>query len=101
MFRRFLVVALFAFWMGGFTFYTGVAIPVASDVLGSHRAVGFITQQVTQWLNFAGVFTLLVFAWNTVADWKSASRAERVVLGWALGILIASEAVLLAVHPML
>ncbi len=99
--RRFLVVALFAFWMGGFTFYTGVAIPVASDVLGSHRAAGFITRQVTQWLNLAGGVTLVVLAWNVAADWRVATRMDRRVLVWTLGFLIACEVALLVLHPVL
>jgi hypothetical protein len=99
--RRFLVVALFAFWMGGFTFYTGVAIPVASDVLGSHRAAGFITREVTQWLNLAGVVTLLVLAWNVIADWRAAPPRDRKILGGTLGFMLAAEIALLVLHPLL
>src|SRR4051812_37491119 len=101
MLRRFLVVALFAFWMGGFTFYIGVAIPVASEVLGSHRAAGFITQQVTQWLNLAGVVTLLVLVWNVIADWRAATRTDRRVLVSALTLLVAGEIALLILHPIM
>jgi hypothetical protein len=101
MLRRFLVVALFAFWMGGFTFYTGVAIPVASEILGSHRAAGFITRQVTQWLNLAGVVTLAVLAWNVVADWRAATPRDRKILAGTLAFLVVAEIALLVLHPVL
>src|SRR5689334_8725515 len=52
--RRFIVISAIAFWLGGFTFYAGVAIPTGVEVLGTHKAVGFITQGVTRWLNVAG-----------------------------------------------
>ena len=46
--------------MGGFTFYGGVLISTANQVLGSERDVGFVTQQVTNWLNFIGVLALII-----------------------------------------
>ena len=45
-------------WWGAFTFYAGVVIPVGMRVLGSHTEMGFITQQVTIYVN---VFSLIVF----------------------------------------
>jgi hypothetical protein len=53
--RRFLAFAAVAFWLGGFTFYAGVVIPVGIRVLGGHVRQGFITQQVTQWINVAAL----------------------------------------------
>src|SRR5438128_2634153 len=43
--RRFLAACGLAVWLGGFTFYGAVVIPMGEQVLGSHRPVGFITQQ--------------------------------------------------------
>lgn len=45
------MLATFAAWFGGFTFYTSVVIPIGTDILGSARAQGEITQRVTFWLN--------------------------------------------------
>ena len=72
MIRRYAVLLTFALWMGGFTFYTLIVIPTGGKVLGSERDVGFITQQVTNWLNWIGLLALVVLGWN--------ARAE----GWAL-----------------
>jgi hypothetical protein len=45
-------------WWGAFTFYAGIVVPVGMNVLGSHTEMGFITQQVTIYLN---IFSLLIF----------------------------------------
>jgi hypothetical protein len=65
--RRALVVAALAFWMGGFTFYAVVVVPVGQEVLGSHRRQGFVTRQVTNYLNWAGTVALVILAWDLVA----------------------------------
>jgi hypothetical protein len=100
--RRFLVVAAFALWMGGFTFYSSFAIPAATELLeGGHRAAGFITQRVTQPLNICGVIALVLLLWNMLAGWRVASRTER---GWLVGtwvFLVAGEIALIVLHPML
>ncbi|HWF18058.1 MAG TPA: hypothetical protein VG754_02270 [Verrucomicrobiae bacterium] len=64
LFRRYLILLTIAFWMGGFTFYTGVVIPTGNEVMGGERDVGFITQQVTNWLNTIGVLSLVVLGCN-------------------------------------
>lgn len=81
MLRRYLYVLMFAWWMGGLTFYAVIVIPTAAHVLGKHRDVGFITRQVTLWLNLTGIIPLLVFLWNLVAD-------QRLALGWRRGLFI-------------
>lgn len=68
MIRRYAVLLIFALWMGGFTFYTLVVIPTGGKVLGSERDVGFITQQVTNWLNWLGLLALLILGWNAQAE---------------------------------
>ncbi|HZV37045.1 MAG TPA: hypothetical protein VFB72_20885 [Verrucomicrobiae bacterium] len=62
--RRYAVLLTIAFWMGGFTFYTGVVIPTGNQVMGGERDVGFITQQVTNWLNAIGVIALIILGLN-------------------------------------
>lgn len=51
------IIAL-SFWWGAFTFYAGIVVPVGMKVLGSHTEMGFITQQVTIYIN---VFSLIIF----------------------------------------
>lgn len=52
---------LLSIWWGAFTFYSGVVINVGMQVLGNHTEMGFITQSVTNYLNFIG-FPIFVFA---------------------------------------
>src|SRR5260370_16274673 len=63
--RRVLVLAALMFWQGGFTFYAAVVVPVGQDVLGSHLAQGFITRQVTNYLNLAGGLALGILGWES------------------------------------
>lgn len=67
-FRRFLVLAALMFWQGGFTFYASVVVPVGQEVLGSHQDQGFITRQVTDYLNLAGALCLLPLAWDAAVS---------------------------------
>jgi hypothetical protein len=99
--RRFLVIAAIAFWLGGFTFYAGVAIPMGVEVLGTHRAVGFITQRVTHWLNFAGVVALSIFLANIALGWRASSRVVRRILVISWIAMVAIEVELFIMHPML
>ncbi len=54
---RFACLTALAFWMGGFTFYALVVIPIGNRLLGSIQQ-GLLTQQVTQWMNLIGLLTL-------------------------------------------
>jgi hypothetical protein len=60
--RRYLVLIALMFWQGGFTFYVSVVVPVGTAVLGSALRQGFITRQVTGWLNLAAAIALAVLA---------------------------------------
>jgi len=99
--RRFLVVAALAVWMGGFTFYASFAIPAATELLGGHRAAGFITQRVTQSLNLCGAIALAILLWNLVAGWRVAAARERRWLAGAWAFLLAGEIALFVLHPLL
>jgi hypothetical protein len=75
--RRFLVASGLGLWLGGFTFYSAVVIHVGADVLGDHRPVGFITQEVSNWLNLVGAIVLALLLWNMAASWPTATRRRR------------------------
>lgn len=52
MISRKLAIALLLIWWGAFTFYAGIVVSVGMKVLGSHTEMGFITQEVTNYLNY-------------------------------------------------
>jgi hypothetical protein len=54
------------FWQGGFLFYASVVVPIAQKQLG-HRGQGFITNEVTNFLNLSGAVALGLFAWDLAA----------------------------------
>lgn len=59
---RFLVLAPFIYWVGGFTFYTAVVVPIGTEQLG-RDGQGFITREVTKRINLAAAVSLvLLFA---------------------------------------
>lgn len=99
--RRFLVISAIAFWLGGFTFYSGVAIPMGVEVLGSHLRVGFITQRVTNWLNVAGVIALAIFAWNMALGWRGSGKILRNTLLVTWLLMVAIEIELIVLHPVM
>lgn len=66
---RFLCLVALSVWVGGFTFYSAVVIPVLHESLG-RLETGFVTQRVTNHLNAAG--GVAVVLWWLVA-WVDAS----------------------------
>src|SRR5438128_6369357 len=74
--RRFLVLAALMFWQGGFTFYAAVVVPVGQQELGSHLQQGFITRQVTNYLNLSGAAALVLLAWDVLVS-RDRSKARR------------------------
>ena len=99
--RIFLVVSAIAFWLGGFTFYAGVAVPMGVEVLGGHRAFGFVTERVTNWLNVAGVIALLIFACNTLLSWRTNSKLLRRAMLITLIVMALIEIELIWLHPVM
>lgn len=86
------------FWLGGFTFYAAVVVPIGTEVLGSPAEQGWITQRVTNWLNVAGAVALAGWAWDIAAD--AAPTRLRQGLRWLLWVfLVLMLAVLVALHP--
>src|SRR5437667_11660411 len=90
------LAGLFAlmFWQGGFTFYASVVVPVGQSVLQSHLEQGFITRQVTNYLNLAGAVCLVCLAWDLAAStepstWRRRARwAAWLGMAFALVILV-------------
>jgi hypothetical protein len=99
--RRFAFVAAVAFWIGGFTFYGSVVIPTGIKVLHGHVAQGFITQQVTGWLNLSGAIALPILLWNTKAIWPARGRWARWTLVATWVVMAAVQVELFLLHPAL
>jgi len=98
--RRYLALAGLLFWLGGFTFYAAVVVPIGQEVLGSHFEQGMITRQVTQYLNWSAALALLPLAWDGAAAHDPSSRRRLARwLSWA-GMLL-SLGVLVWLHPRL
>jgi hypothetical protein len=98
--RRMLLLCLLMFWLGGFTFYASVVVPVGTEVLQSAREQGRITQPVTNWLNLSGAVALAVWAWDLAA--QPAPTRGRQVVRWLVWLaLVATLAVLVGLHPAL
>ena len=93
-----LAAGLLAMWLGALAFYAGVVVEVGANVLGSHTEFGFITRQVTIWLNAAGTAVSLIL----LAD-LSIRKGRRLVRGqWFLWLLIGgSQLTLWILHPWL
>lgn len=77
-------------WWGGLTFYSAVVVPIGAQVLDP-TTQGFVTQQVTHWLNGACALALLLTA-RTV--FLTSSRRDRI----AWSVLLVSLLALLWVH---
>jgi hypothetical protein len=99
--RRLLTIGALSLWFGGFTFYSAVVIHVGHHVLGSRTETGFITQQVTHWLNLISIPALLILLWNTASAWPSIPRSIRLTLAATLAIMLFAEVALFIIHPML
>jgi hypothetical protein len=98
--RRFLVLAALMFWLGGFTFYAAVVVPIGQEVLGSHLEQGLITRQVTNYMNLASGVAVLLLGWDVAAARDpSAGRRRARWLSW-VGVL-AFLALLVWLHPRL
>jgi hypothetical protein len=96
-FRRFLVVFALMVWIGGFTVYGAVVVPIGRSVLGPHSQQTIITRQTTNYLNLIGGVALLPLLWDGVACRDPSTRRRR--LRWAAcsGLAI-TLALLLMLH---
>jgi hypothetical protein len=98
MLRRYLLILTIAWWMGGLTFYSVIVIPTATHVLGSHRDVGFITQQVTHWLNLSGLVPIGILFWNLKSEWPGTAMGLRKLLATSLAVVVVCQLGLFLAH---
>jgi hypothetical protein len=89
--RRFLVLAALMFWQGGFTFYSAVVVPLGQELFG--RKQGFLTREVTDYLNLSGAIALIILAWDVVVV---PDRAARRYVRWLCWLLMSAGLVALA-----
>jgi hypothetical protein len=98
---RFIVLAVLAVWLGGFTFYAAIVIKIAQRVLGSHLRVGFITQDVTRVMNLWGIAALTLLAIDSLIAWRRSHRATRWLTALTWAAMTAGLVALFALHPTL
>jgi hypothetical protein len=99
--RRYCYILLLAAWMGGFTFYALIVIPTAERVLDSMRDTGFITQQVTRWLNLIGAAVLLILPWLVGGGWRKRPPRLRFGLAATWAIMVLAQVGLFVMHPLI
>ena len=96
-----LLIATFAMWFGGFTFYVTFVVPIGTEVLGSARSQGFITQQVTHWLNFSCACAATLMLVELVSRWKNTKRPSREIQLAMIVAIIGMLIGLVYLHPIM
>lgn len=88
-FIRTTLLLAFATWWGGFTFYASVVVPVGSEIVGSSRTQGFITQIVTHWLNIAAALTIFMIILELWLNCRTRNRTYVFLeIGITIGLLL-------------
>ncbi len=98
--RRLLVLIALMFWQGGFTFYASVVVPIGTAHLGSATEQGFITREVTNYLNLSGAIALVFFGIDLVCT-RRQERWVRLSRGFSWLVMVALLAVLAWLHTYL
>lgn len=91
---RFILLSLVSVWMGGFTFYAAVVVPVGTRVLDSAMLQGMVTREVTHWLNLLGVAAVTGILVNAMTT-KGAERKPSIALSLSL---VATLVILCGLH---
>jgi len=99
--RRFIVILALGFWLGGFTFYASVVIHTGHRVFHGQREVGFLTQQVTHWLNLSGAAALAILFWNVLMEGRKTTTWLRSGLWLTWLAMVIVQVTLFALHPRL
>src|SRR5436309_13210443 len=94
---RFVVVAALMFWQGGFTFYSAVVVPLGQEMFGKRQ--GFLTREVTDYLNLSGAIALLLLAGDIALVRDLPRRRWLRAAAWA--VMAAGLAALVWLHPLL
>ena len=95
--RRFVVLIALMFWLGGFTFYASVVVPISTRILGSALRQGFITREVTFYLNTAAAASLLLLGWDVLAT-RDPSRLRRCARAGLWLFMVLAQALLFYLH---
>ncbi len=99
-FFRYLALVGMTFWLGGFTFYSAIVIPILHDEMGGLES-GMITGQVSNYLNVFGVAA--VVSW-WILLFLERSKHDRRARWLRVGLLTLTSAVLvglISLHPVL
>jgi hypothetical protein len=97
---RWVALAAMTAWLGGFTFYSAVVIPILHDELGGLDA-GVITGQVSNYLNAFGVGAVVAWCVLLAVERAEGTRWARRVRAALLALTAAILAGLIALHPVL
>lgn len=98
--RRFVVLLCLSFSFGGFLFYAGVVVPLASEVVGS-TTQGFVTRKVTAVLNVSVAITLLATLGELWATRRLRGRGLNRSLGGVFTVAVLCCVTLFMLHPRL
>src|SRR4051812_48761340 len=94
---RFLCWLSLAVWVGGFTFYSVVVIPVLHDAMGSLET-GYITQRVTDAINAAGALALALWWLAAGVERSTGSARDRRARLMLLAVSTGTLAFLVILH---
>ncbi len=93
-----LLIMFWASWWGGLTFYGLFVVREASEVVGQ-TTEGFVTQRVTQWLNWVATALIVLLLIEVLHTWRT-GRPWRAVSA-AILVMAAAQLALFALHRML
>jgi hypothetical protein len=99
--RRFALLSLMGWWLGGLTLYTTAVIRNAHRVIGNHTRVGFVTQAVTLELQWIGAAALALMLWDGLASWRPSGRRLRWALAASWSVAALAHAGLFLLHAQL
>lgn len=98
---RYVVLIALMFWQGGFTFYAAVVVPVGTAVLNnSALRQGFITREVTGWLNVTAAVALSILGIELICT-RDRSRVRTVTRAGLWVTMAACQGLLFWLHPYL
>ena len=93
--HNYLKIITLLIWWGAFTFYSGIVVPVGMNVLGSHTQMGFVTQEVTKYLNIISLLLFIIYAFSL----RNNEFSENVLLEQIISFsLIGFQLLLFVIH---